>query len=42
MRAIKKDGQPVLNAQVKAGNWKRWQIVQTVENSGFIINEFET
>ena len=41
MRAIKKDGVPALNAQVKAGNLKRWQIIQTGENSGLLINEFE-
>ena len=41
MRVIKKDGIPALNAQVKAGNLKRWQIIQTSENSGLLINEFE-
>ena len=41
MRAIKKDAEPVLNGQVKAGNLNRWQIVQTGETSGFIINEFD-
>ena len=29
------------SAQVKAGNLKRWQIIQTGENSGLLINEFE-
>ena len=40
MKAIKKDAEPVLNAQVKAGNLNPWQIVQTGENTGFIMNKY--
>jgi len=41
MREVKKGAEPALNAMVKAGNMKCWQIVQTGENNGLLINEFE-
>ena len=42
MRAIKKDGEPVLKAQVKAGNLSSYNAAQTGPNSGVSILEFET
>ena len=42
MRAIKKDGEPVLKAQVKAGNLKRWSLVRTGEHAGFLISKLDT